>query len=139
MADENLFQELSDALDDLKTFLQTHVDTIKAPIQQLASLIPQINTFVTDLQGLLNDLKQEINDLDVSEIPGLTETAEFSGKVKTALDTVKKLLPDEADTIEDVQNVAEVVHGLTQLEDLKADILACIDAINLELDKLKAP
>ncbi len=138
MAADNLFQELKDVLQDFKDFLDANVPTIKPAIQALASLIPQINELIDKLIDLMNKLKTEVQNLDVSAIPGLAEASEFTTKVKAFLEAAKNLLPDEADTIDDVLGVADVVTGLPSLDEVKTEILALIDAIVAHLNSLKS-
>ena len=138
MPEENIYQELKDVLQDFKDFLDENVATIKPAVQALSSLIPQINELIDKLIDLLGKLKTEIENLDVSAIPGLGEASTFTEKVKDFLNASKNLLPDEADTIDDVLAVADVVSGLPSLDDVKAEILSLIDAIVAHLNSLKA-
>lgn len=137
MAD-NLFQELKDVLQEFKDFLDENVSTIKPAVQALASLVPQINELIDKLADLMGKLKTEIQNLDVSAIPGLAEASEFTTKIKAFLTAAKNLLPDEADTIDEVLGVADVVAGLPSLDEVKAEILSLIDAITAHLNSLKA-
>jgi len=138
MADTNLFQELKDVLQDFKDFLDENVATIKPAINALASLIPQINDLLDLLIGLIGNLKSEIQNLDVSAIPGLEEVSSFTTKIRAFLEAAKNLLPDQSDDIDQVLSVADVVTGLPSLDDVKAEILALLDAINAHLTSLKA-
>lgn len=134
---ENLFQELNDVLQDFKTFLDDNVATIQPAIQAIASLIPQVTELIDKLVELMNKLKAEIEKLDVNAIPGLEEATEFVDKVKGFLESAKNLLPDEASTINEVLGVADVVGSLSGLDDVKAAILECVDAIVAHLNSLK--
>lgn len=139
MADtENLFQQLKDALQEFKDFLDTNVPIIKPAIQALSGIIPQINDLLDQLASLLNDLKTEIQNLDVSSIPGLSEVAGFTEKMTTMLNTAKNLLPDQAGTIDDVLSVASVVSGLPSLDDIKNEIISLLNAIIAHVNSLKA-
>jgi hypothetical protein len=134
---DNLFQELNDLLQEFKTFLDQNVPTIRPAIQAIASLVPQATELIDKLIDLMNKLKTEIQNLDVSAIPGLDKATEFIDRVKAFLEAAKNLLPDEAGTINDVLSVADVVGGLSGLDDVKQDILECIDAIVVHLNSLK--
>jgi phage-related protein len=138
MPEQNLYQELKDALQEFKDFLDTNVPVIKPAIQALSSMIPQINELIDKLISLMGDLRNEINNLNVGAIPGLDKVSQFTASVKTLLETSKNLLPGEADTIDDVLAVVNVVSGLPTLDTVKADILALIDQIVGHLNTLKS-
>ncbi|MFH7025258.1 MAG: hypothetical protein ACHBN1_07615 [Heteroscytonema crispum UTEX LB 1556] len=138
MAAKNLYQELKDALQDFKTFLDENVAKIKLAIQALNSLIPQIAELLDKLIDLMGKLKAEIQKLDPNSIPGLGEVSSFTTKIKAFLTSAKSLLPNEAGTIDDVLSVADVVSGLPSLNDVKAEILTLIDEITTKLQELKS-
>jgi hypothetical protein len=138
MPETNLFKDLEGVLRDFKNFLDTNVPVIKPAIQALASLIPQVTELIDKLVDLMNKLKTEVENLDVGAIPGLAEASEFTTKVKAFLEAAKTLLPDEADTIDDVLGVADVVTSLPSLDEVKTEILALIAAIVAHLNSLKA-
>jgi hypothetical protein len=137
MADTNLYEELKDALQDLKDFLQTNTATIKPAIQALAGVVPQIVTLIDELIDLLGQVKTEIQNLDVSQIPGLDKVSEFTGSVTTFLETAKTLLPDQKETIDEVIGAASVVGSLPSLDQVKGEIISLIDAIVANLNQLK--
>jgi hypothetical protein len=137
MPADNLFEQLKEVLADFKSFLDSTVPTIKPAIQAIASLIPQVLELVDLLIDLLGKLRTEISNLDVSAIPGLSEVAEFTAKVTTLLEAAEKLLPDEADSIRQIGDVADVVTGLPSLEAVKGEILTLLDAILTHLNSLK--
>ena len=138
MAATNLFQDLRDVLQDFKTFLDANVPTIKPAIQALTSLLPQISELLDKLIDLMSKLKTEIQNLDVSSVPGLGEVTTFTDKIKAFLNSAKSLLPNEAGTIDDVLEVADVVSSLPSLDQVKSEILNLIDAIAAHLTSLKA-
>jgi hypothetical protein len=138
MPAQNLYQELKDVLEDFKSFLDTNVATIRPAIVALRSIIPQITDLIDKLIDLMNKLKTEIQNLDVSAVPGLDQVSSFTTSVKTLLETSKNLLPSEADTIDDVLGVANVVSGLPSLDTVKTDILSLLDAIIVHLNSLKS-
>jgi hypothetical protein len=137
MATDDLFEQLKEVLADFKSFLDDNVPTIKPAIQAIASLIPQVLELIDLLIGLMTDLKTEISDLDVSAIPGLSEVAEFTTKVTSLLEAAEKLLPDQADSIAQISDVADVVTGLPSLDAVKGEILTLLDAILAHLNSLK--
>lgn len=138
MAAPNLFEELKSVLTEFKTFLDQNVGTIKPAINSIASFIPQINELIDKLVDLMGQLKTEIQNLDVGNIPGLAEASEFTGKITSLLTTTKSLLPDQAGTIDEVLEVANVVSGLPSLDAVKGEIIALLDAINAHLASLKS-
>ncbi|MEJ2557407.1 MAG: hypothetical protein P8186_14460 [Anaerolineae bacterium] len=138
MADNNIYEELKDALDDFKTFLDENVAVIRPAIQALAGLIPGIVDVIDLLIDLMNQIKTEIQNLDVSGIPGLSEVSEFTTKITGFLDASADLLPDEAEgTVSDIRSALNVVGGLPSLDAVKQDILDLIDAIVAHLNSLK--
>ena len=137
MADQNLFEQLKAVLADFKSFLDTNVATIKPAIQAIAALVPQVTQLIDELVGLLGKMKTEINNLDVGAIPGLGEVSEFTGKIPAFLDAAKKLLPNEAASIDSIASVASVVTGLPSVDAIKAEIIGLIDAIVVHLNSLK--
>jgi ABC-type transporter Mla subunit MlaD len=138
MADSNIYEELKDALEDFKTFLDENVATIRPAIQALASIIEGIVDVIDLLVDLMNDIKTEIQNLDVSSIPGLSEVSEFTTKIASFLDASADLLPDEAEgTVSDIRSALNVVGGLPSLDEVKQDILDLIDAIVGHLNSLK--
>ena len=137
MADTNLYEELKDALTQLKDFLEDNTATIKPAIQALASIVPQVVTLIDQLIDLLNQVKTEIANLNVSGIPGLSEVSGFTENVTTFLNTAKALLPREASTIDEVLGAASVVGSLPSLDQVKQEILDLIDAVIGNLEQLK--
>ena len=138
MAAPNVFQELKDVLQELKTFLDTNVPVIKPAINALAAIVPQINDLINELISLLGKLKTEIQNLNVGAIPGLDKVSTFTASAKALLETTKKVLPNEAGTINDIIATADVVTGLPSVDQLKTELLSLIDAIVAHLNSLKS-
>lgn len=137
MAEPNLFEQLKTVLADFKTFLDDNVATIRPAIQAIAALVPQVTELLDLLTGLLAKLKTELENLDVGTIPGLGEVAQFTAMIPTFLDAAKKLLPDEAASIDSIADVASVVTGLPSVDEVKAELITLIDAISAHLVSLK--
>ena len=137
MAEPNLFEQLKTVLAEFKTFLDDNVATIRPAIQAIAALVPQVTELIDLLTDLLAKLKTELNNLDVGAIPGLGEVAEFTAMIPTFLDAAKKILPDEAASIDSIADVASVVTGLPSVDAVKAELIALIDAISTHLVSLK--
>jgi phage-related protein len=135
----NLFEELKEALGKFKKFLDDNIGVIKPAVQALKSIVPQITELIDKLIDLMGKLKTEIANLNPGVVgAGLAKVTEFTTSVKTLLETAKGLLPNEADTIDDVIKVADVVSSLPSLDALKAEITSLIDAITAKLNELKA-
>src|SRR5436189_2184959 len=115
MATTNLYDDLKNALQDLKTFLEQNTATIKPAIQALAGIVPQVVTLIDQLIGHLGQVKTEIQNLNVSAIQGLDKVSQFTGSVTTFLNTAKGLLPGEKDTIDEVIAAAGVGGSLPAL------------------------
>lgn len=137
MAEPNLFEQLKTVLAEFKTFLDDNVATIRPAIQAIAALVPQVTELIDLLTDLLGKLKTELDNLDVGAIPGLGEVAEFTAMIPTFLDAAKKILPDEAASIDSIADVASVVTGLPSVDAVKAELIALIDAITTHLVSLK--
>jgi phage-related protein len=138
MAEDNIYQELKDVLEDFKTFLDEQADTIRPAIQALASLIPQITEVIDLLVNLMNQIRTEIENLDVSSIEGLSEVSDFTGQISSFLDAAADLLSDEVSgTVDDIRSALNVIGGLPSLDEVKQDILDLIDAIVGDLQSLQ--
>lgn len=133
----NLYQQLKDALEEFRDFLDENVPVIKPAIVALGAMIPQIGQLLNQLIELMGDLKEEINNLNVGAIPGLAEVSQFTAGIKTLLETSKNLLPQQAGTINDVLAVVDVVGSLPSLDDVKGEINTLIDEIVVHLNSLK--
>jgi ABC-type transporter Mla subunit MlaD len=132
----NLFDELKKALQDFKDFLHPKVDAIKGVVQQVAAVVPQLKDLIDQLIELLGKLKTEIENLD-PKIPGLSDVSEMTAKAKAALVAAKNLLPDEAETIDQVIGITDVVSSLPSLDQVKGEITALIDDLIADLGQLK--
>jgi hypothetical protein len=138
MAEKDLFQELKDALQDFKDFLDSNVSKIRDAVKVLIVIVPKIGDLIDGLVSLLNKLKTEVQKLDVGTIPGLSEVSEFTGKVTALLEGAKKVLPDDADeVVDDVLEISEVISGLPSVEEVKTEIISLIDEIIVHLNSLK--
>jgi len=138
MPASNLYQDLKNALNDFKTFLDTNVATIKPAIQALKSVVPQVGDLVNQLVTLMNKLKTEVQNLNVSNVPGLSQLSTFTTAAQTLLTTAENLLPNEKSDIDSVLSVVSVVQGLPSLDTVKQDILTLIDGVIADLNSLNA-
>lgn len=134
----NIYQELKNALSELKSFLDTNVPVIKPAINALAQMVPQIKDLINELITLMGKLKTEIQNLNVNAIPGLDKVSAFTTAVKGLLETTKSILPNELENIQSLIGAADVVTGLPSVDQLKTEILSLIDAIVGHLNSLKS-
>jgi hypothetical protein len=134
----NLFEDLKKALQDLKDFLAGKIPVIKPAVAALKGLGLPIGDLLTQLISLLGKLETAINNLDTSQVPALDEISTFTGGVRAALDAAKNLLPDEADEIDAVLKIADVVTSLPSLGQIKKEITDLIDAIVKDLQDLNS-
>lgn len=137
MADQNLFQELKDALTQFESLLKDNAPTIKTAVNTIAPLFPQIKDLIKKLIDLMGKLEAAIDKLDVKNIPGLDKVSEFTTQIKGVLTTAKGLLPSEAGAIDDVLTAADVVSGLPSLDDVKAEIKKLLESITTLLQSIQ--
>ncbi|MEO1091406.1 MAG: hypothetical protein AAFX81_12265 [Pseudomonadota bacterium] len=138
MAD-TLFDELKDALQELKDFLDGNVATIKPAIDALKLIVPdQIGDLLGKLISLMGKLKTEIQNLDVGSIPGLGEAAAFTGQIGNFISAAEKILPSDSSEFQAVRDAADVITGLPSVDAVKTELIALIDAIVGHLNTLNA-
>jgi phage-related protein len=138
MAATSVFEDLKKALNDLNAFLDANVGTVKPVVKPLNDMTGgKVTELIDKLIDLLNDMKTEIDKLS-GQIPGLSEFTKFTQSVKGLLDASKALLPGEAGTIKEIEDVANVVIGLPSIDTLKASIKELIDKIVAHLKNLKS-
>lgn len=138
MPQSNLYQDLKNALENFKGFLDANSAIIKPAIMALKSIIPQVSDLLDKLVDLMGKLKTEIQSLNVGAIPGLAQVSVFTEEVKTVLQTAENLLPNDKGEIDGVLGVSDVIGGLPGLDQVKRDILTLIDAIIVDLNQLKS-
>lgn len=140
MATTNVFQELKDALADLKQFLTENAATIGPAIKALAEIVPQVNTLIDELTGVLGKLKTEINELNVGGIAGeaLAKLPAFAKSITTVLNTAKTVVPAQASDIDKAVGAVSLVGSVPSLDDVKAEVIQLIDDIIALLDGMKA-
>lgn len=139
MADtSNLYQQLKDALQQFKQFLDTTTATLKPAIQALKPMVPQIGDLLSKLIDLMNQLHDAVNQIDVSNIPGLAQVTQFTTAITTLLQTAESLLPAEKAAIDDVLSAAQVVTQLPSLGDVKQQILDLLTGVIGDLQALNA-
>jgi hypothetical protein len=134
----NLFEDLKKALNDLKVFLDENTAKIKPVVKPLDEMTKgKVIELINKLIDLMTKLKAEIDKLS-SQVPGLQDFTKFTQNVKGLLDASKALMPGEANTIKEIEDVASVVIGLPSVDKLKAEINGLIDDIIKNLNALKA-
>jgi hypothetical protein len=139
MAAPNLFQDLKNALTDLKNFLDgPTVTAIGNAIKTLSAVVPQIKDVINDIVGVLTKLDTEIQNLNVGNIPGLDKVGQLTSSIKTVLQSAKAVLPNEADAIDKVIAGADLVTGLPSVGDIKGEIHTLLGDIIGKLNGFKA-
>jgi ABC-type transporter Mla subunit MlaD len=134
----NLYQQLKDALQQFKQFLDGAAATLAPAIKQLEPMVPQIGDLINKLIDLMNQLHDAVNQIDVNNIPGLQQVTQFTTGVTTLLQTAESLLPAEKAAIDEVLTAAGVVTQLPSLSDVKQQILDLITGIIGDLRSLIA-
>lgn len=140
MAVQNIFSELKALLDDFDTFLSGETVTqVTEAISAVAAIIPQVNELIDKPISILQALKTEIDKFSIGDIPNVSTVAGFAERLGAFLEASKTLLPQQAGTIDDVVDVAEVVAGLPNLsEQLKTELKAVIDRIIAKFNDMKS-
>jgi hypothetical protein len=138
MASPTLFRDLRNALSNLKTILDTNAAILKPALQTLRVVLPQVGDLVTEVISLLNSLKTEIQNLDVSNVTGLPQLANFATAADAVLTKAENLLPDRKADIDSVLGVLSVIESLPSLAAVRQDILTLIDGIVADLNTLNA-
>jgi hypothetical protein len=140
VATTNVFQELKDALDDLKKFLEENAATVGPAIKALAEIVPPVNTLIDELISLLETLKSEIGKLNVGGIAEeqLKKLPAFAKSITTMLNAAKTVLPDEASDINEVIGAVNLVGSVPSLDQVKEQVILVIDDIVALLSGMKA-
>lgn len=137
----NLYQDLQNALQDFKKFLDGNMATIKPAIQALKTVIPQLSDLIDKLIALLGQLKTAIQNLDVGAGQvgnAIQQVSSFTSNVRTVLTTAEGLLPQNKTDIDAVLSAVDVVGSLPSLNDVKDAILKAIDDVVADLNNLKS-
>jgi ABC-type transporter Mla subunit MlaD len=134
----NLYQQLKDALQQFKQFLEdpATTSTLHDAISALKPMVPQIGDLLDKLIGLMDQLHDAVNQIDVTNINGLQQVTQFTTGVTTLLQTAESLLPAEKPTIDEVLSAAGVVTQLPSLSDVKQQILDLLTGIKGDLQAL---
>lgn len=134
----NVYEELKNALTQIKTIMDQGVAVIKPAVKTLAGAVPQINDLLAKLVGLLDQLKVEINKLDAAALP-VDKVLPFINGVKSLLDTSRNILPaDQKDTIDTAVEVVTVIQSIPSPEQIKAEVIALLDAVKAHIASLRA-
>jgi len=144
MADApNIYEELHTALKSFQDFLDANTATDSPLIKAIGALkviVPQVTSLLDTLISLMNGLKTAIDNIKLQGITAeaLGKIADFSKALTTLLQVAETLLPDQKSAIDQALNAAKVVEGLPSFDQLKDLIKGAIDAIIVDLGKLKA-
>jgi hypothetical protein len=135
----NVYDELKNALTQVKTVLDEGTEIIRPAIQAIAAAVPEVNDLLSKLIELLASLKTEVQKLDVSMIP-VDKVLPFLNGVKTLLESGRKILPEEDQgKVDTALEVVGVVATIPTPEQIKAEITALIDAVSAQVASLQAP
>lgn len=138
----SLFEDLERVLTEFKTFLSddTRYNAIKAVIQTLGSVVPQVNQLIGQLVTVLTKLKEEIGKLDTNLVSPtqLGQATEFSNSARTLLETAKTLLPAQAAAIDQVLDALNVFGSLPSLGEFKGKILELLSFVITKVEGLQA-
>ena len=139
MADENLYEELKDALKEFKTFLDLKADIIRPAIQALIAQIKKLGEVIDLLVELMNDIKSEIEALDLGGLEDLLgDVSEFTKQVSNFLDAAADLLPEgSGDTVGDIRSALNVAGSLPSFDQVKGEITKLVDDIVKILNSFK--
>jgi len=133
----NVYQELTQTLNEVKTLLDLGADLIRPAVKTLGAIIPQINEMLTLVIAVIGKIKAEIAKLDTSMIP-IDKVLPFINGAKSLLGTAKKLLPDSQAEITQALEVVEVVASCPTPEQIKAEAIGLLDAVTMQIASLKA-
>lgn len=126
---ENLYQDLKDALQTFRDFLNPErVGLITEVYKALRGSIRQVEELLTKLIDLLGQVKTQIQNIDVN-IPGLSEMSGFVQSTRAFLQTTRKLLPEQAESIDAVLTATDVIGSLPSLDQVKTEVINLIDEI----------
>jgi ABC-type transporter Mla subunit MlaD len=140
---ENLYEQLNDALQEFKSFLDKLVatdefDILKTVLETLQGFVPQITQMIDKVIELLQDLKAGIAEIDLGNIPDLDTATKLSANITATLAAASPFLPGRHSEITTVVNTANVIASIPGLtEELRNKIIACIDVIIDRMTKLK--
>jgi len=139
MASENVYQELKNALTELKKVLDSpEYNAIAEAITKLAVVFPVIVELIDKLIALLKQLRQAITDLNVTGIAGLDKVAQVTDAATAVAKAAQVLLPaNKQEGVNEVMKVLDQISGFPTLGTVKDDLTKLIDDINGKLAGLK--
>ena len=128
--DDNILQEVEEALDQLSSLLD------QEPVKQAIGLIPEsiMGPVIEGLKTILNVIKDALNELK-ENLESVVNLEELFSTVNNLLEAAEGLAPGQKDTLETVKNIVKTLQDLPGLEDLNR-ILQKIDQIVAKLEAL---
>jgi methyl-accepting chemotaxis protein len=136
---ENLYEQLKDALQTFKDFLETDEFAIlKAALKKLQKFVPQITQMIDKIIELLQDLKAGIEaiDLEIDDLDQTTAT-QLATEISDMLEAATPFLPDQSNTINSIVNTANVIASIPGLTEVRDDIIELINDIIDRMTDLK--
>lgn len=136
----NVYEEIKNALTTVKNILDQGTNTIKPAVQALAGAVPEVNDLLGKLVTLLDKLKVAVNDLDAGAIGGHIQTVlNLVNASKALIEKAREALPEAEKPIATTAlEVATVISSLPSFDQLKAEIVALIDAVKTSIQSLRA-
>lgn len=136
----NVYEEIKNALTTVKGILDQGTGVIKPAVQALSSTVPEVNTLLGKLVELLDSLKTAVNDLDAGAIGQHINTVlNLVNASKALIEKAREALPDDKKQVATTAlEVATVVASLPSFDQLKAEIVALIDAVKTSIQSLRA-
>jgi ABC-type transporter Mla subunit MlaD len=138
MAEQTIYQELRDSLAEFHQFLADQATTVGPAIRALAGIVPQINDLIDKPIDLLNKLKVEIDKISQLVPAQAQQALEYAQQIKSFVEALRAMLPNESDAIEEVANVADILAGLPTFGQLKEEIKTLINNIITLLQGMKS-
>jgi hypothetical protein len=127
--DENVLEQLKEALQELNTLLDnTAVKTALAAIPD--SIMKPV---IEGLKEVLNVIKEALNEL--KNLPVVGDLDAFLSTVNSLLEAAEGLAPGKKSTLDTVKNIVKTLQDLPGTEDIE-EILGMIDQIVAKLEAL---
>lgn len=128
--DENVLEQLKEALQELSTLLDNLA--IKTAIDAIPDSI--MGPVIEGLKTILNVIKDALDELKAS-LDSVGTIGELLSTINNLLAAAEGLAPGQKETLEDVKNIVKTLQDLPGLADIEA-ILTLIGQIITKLENL---